>query len=87
MYDPSSHVSKVQGGTICLSACIKERRFREWRPLHEKQKDGLSMLHTTKSTEAPKNPTVVAVDPTTPFLSWEEAALHGRPPSLCQDLI
>ena len=45
------------------------------------------MLHKTKSTEAPKNPTVVAVDPTTPFLSWEEAALHGRPPSLCQDLI
>lgn len=87
MYDPSSHVSKGQGGTICLSVCVKERRFTGLRPLHQKQKDELSMLHTTQSTEASKNPTVVAVDPTTPLLSWEEAALHGGPPSLCQDLI
>ena len=86
-YDPSSQVSKGQGGAICLSACIKKRRFRKLRPLHQKQKDELSMLYTTKSSEAPKNPTVIAEDLTTPLLSWEEAALHGRPPSLCQDLI
>lgn len=68
MYDPSSHVSK-RAGRYNLPECLA----REGEEIHRVEaptpeaKDELSMLHTTKSTEASKNPTVVAVDPSYPY--------------------